>query len=64
MVSERRIKLPPRWFFSILAAGTFVACGIYLGMIRAEGVSTGHVARAGGFGVVGLLMLWGVLGKR
>ena len=64
MVAGRRSKLPPRWFFSTLAAGTFVACGIYLGMIRAAGVSTGYVARAVGFGVLGLLMLWGVLGKR
>ncbi len=63
-MAERRIKPPPRWFFSILAVGGFVACGIYLGMIRAEGVSTGRVIRAVGFGVLGLLMLWGVLGKR
>ena len=64
MVATRRTKLPPRWFFSILVVGTFVACGIYLGMIRAEGVSTGHVVPAAGFGVLGLLMLWGVLGKQ
>jgi len=64
MVAERRTKLPPRWFFSILVVGAFVACGIYLGMIRVEGVSTWHVVRAIGFGVLGLLMLWGVLGKR
>jgi hypothetical protein len=64
MVAGRRTKLPPRWFFSILLVGTFVACGIYLGIIRVEGVSTGHVVRAVGFGAVGFLMLWGVLGKR
>jgi len=63
-MGERRIKSPPRWFFSILAVGAFVACGVYLGIIRADGVSTGHVIRAVGFGVLGLLMLWGVLGKR
>ena len=63
-MAERRIKPPPRWFFSILVVGAFVACGIYLGMIRVEGVSTGHVIRTVGFGVLGLLMLWGVLGKR
>lgn len=63
-MAERNIKSPPRWFFSILVAGAFVACGIYLGMIRVEGVSAGHVIRAVGFGVLGLLMLWGVLGKR
>jgi len=64
VVAERRSNLPPRWFFSILVVGTFVACGIYLGMIRVEGVSAGHLGRAVGFGVLGLLMLWGVLGKR
>ena len=63
-MAERRIKPPPRWFFSILVAGAFVACGIYLGMIRVEGVSMGHGIRAVVFGVLGLLMLWGVLGKR
>ena len=64
MVAVRKTKLPPRWFFSVLVVGTFVACGIYLGMIRVEGVSTGHVARAVGFGILGFLMLWGVLDKR
>ena len=63
-MTEHKIKSPPRWFFSILVVGGFVACGIYLGMIRAEGVSTGHIIRAAGFGILGLLMLWGVLGKR
>jgi len=63
-MTERNTKSPPRWFFSILVVGGFVACGIYLGMIRAEGASTGHIIRAAGFGILGLLMLWGVLGKR
>lgn len=54
----------PRWLFSVLTVGGFIACGIYLGMIRAEGVSTGYVIRVIGFGLFGLLMLWGVLGKR
>ena len=63
-MSERKINPPPRWFFSFLAVGGFIACGIYLGMIRAEGVLTGHVIRAVCFGVFGLLMLWGMLGKR
>jgi hypothetical protein len=64
MVAERTTKLPPQWFFFILSVGSFVACGIYLGTIRAEGVSTWHVVRAAGFGVLGLVMLWGVLGRR
>ena len=63
-MAERRVNLPPRWLFAIVAAGAFVACGIYLGMMRVEGLSTGDTIRAGAFGVLGLLMLWGVLGKR
>jgi hypothetical protein len=63
-MTERKMKTPPRWFFSILVVGAFLACGIYLGMIRLEGVSTGLVMRAVGFGLLGILMLWGVLGKR
>jgi len=61
---RRRAKLPPRWAFSILMAGGFVECGIHLGVIRAEGISTGRVICAIGFGTLGLLMLWGVLGRR
>jgi hypothetical protein len=63
-VAGRTAKFLPRWFFSILAVGSFVACGIYLGMIRGEDVSTGHVVRVVGFGVLGLLMLCGALGRR
>jgi hypothetical protein len=50
--------------FAILTVGAFLASGIYLGLIRAEGSSTGYVVRAILYGVLGLLMLWGVLGKR
>jgi hypothetical protein len=64
MMDERRVRPPPRWFFSILAVGALVACGIYLGLMRAEGVSTGYLIRAAAFGVLGLLMQWGVLGRR
>ncbi len=57
-------RLPPRWLFAILAAGGFLASGIYLGMIRAGDATTGHMVRAAAYGVMGLLMMWGVLGKR
>jgi len=50
--------------FAILVVGGFIACGIYIGMIRIDGASTGHVVRAIGFGIMGLLMLWGVIGKQ
>ena len=55
---------PPRWLFTILMVGGFVACGVYLGMMRAEGVSAGNLVRTVGFGVLGFLMLWGVLARR
>jgi hypothetical protein len=57
-------RLPPRWLFALLAAGGFVACGIYTGIIHSLGSSTGNILRAVGYGVFGLVMLWGVLGKR
>ena len=40
---RRRAKLPPRWAFSILMAGGFEACGMHLGLMRAEGLSTARV---------------------
>ena len=52
---------PPSWVFTILMVCGFLVCGLYLGMMRAEGASTGHFVRAVGFGVLGLLMLWGAL---
>jgi len=61
---EKRASLPPRWFVAVVASGAFVACGIYLGMMRVEGFSADEAIRAGAFGVLGLLMLWGVLGRR
>lgn len=61
---KSELRPPPRWLFAILTVGAFLASGIYLGMIRAEGSSTGYVVRAVIYGVLGLLMLWGVLGRR
>ena len=57
---ERQKGGPPRWLFTILMIGGFVACGIYLGMMRVEGVTTGDLVRAVGFGVLGSVMLRGV----
>jgi hypothetical protein len=55
---------PPREVFTILMVGGFVACGIYLGIMRVEGTTTANVLRAVGFGVLGLVTLWAVLAKR
>lgn len=54
----------PRWLFTAIMIGGFVACGIYLGMMRIEGMSTGDLLRAVGFGVLGFLMLWGMIARR
>jgi hypothetical protein len=54
---------PPRWVFSIITVGAFLACGIYLGMMRIEGTTTGNVIRAASFALLGSLMLWGVLSR-
>ena len=63
-MANRGARLPPRWFFAILAAGGFLASGIYLGMIRAEDATTGNMVRATLYGLLGILMMWAVLGKR
>jgi hypothetical protein len=60
--SEKRT--PPKWFYSIIAIGALVACGMYLGMIRVEGSSAGHLIRVAGFGVVGLATFWGAVAGR
>lgn len=54
----------PRWLFTILAVGGLLVSGIYIGMMRLEGAATGQVVRAIAYGVFGLLMLWGAVGKR
>ena len=63
-MTERSPRTPPRLLFAILAVGGFIACGIYLGMIRAGGLTTGYIIRAAIFGLFGILMMWGVLGRR
>ena len=63
-MAERKLGPPPRWVFAILTVGAFLASGVYLGMIRVEGATTGDVIRAAAFATLGLFMLWGVMGKR
>lgn len=54
---------PPRWVFTVIMAGALIACGVYLGMMRIEGASTGNVVRAAGFALLGALMLLRVLAR-
>jgi len=55
---------PPNWLFVVLMIAGFMASGLYLGMMRADGVSTGAAWRAAGFGALGIVMLLGVLSRR
>jgi len=59
-MAARRLPPPPRWLFAIVMAGAFLGCGVYLGLIRAEGAATGHVVKVAVYGVIGLFMLWGI----
>ncbi|MFH2039736.1 MAG: hypothetical protein ABIJ65_09915 [Chloroflexota bacterium] len=54
----------PWWLFALLAVGTLVACGIYLGIISREGATLVNVIKVAGFGITGLLMAWGALANR
>jgi hypothetical protein len=49
----------PWWLFAVIASGALVASGIYVRIMSVEGATGAHVARAAGFGVLGLIMLWG-----
>ena len=55
---------PPSWLFVVLMVAGFMASGLYLGMMRVAGVSTGAALRTAGFGALGIVMLWGVLSRR
>ena len=55
---------PPVWLFTFLEIGAFIACGIYIGLTKAEGFSTGNTIRIIVFGLFGFVMLWGVLDRK
>jgi len=63
-MTERKPRPPPRWLLAVVMAGSFLACGIYLGLIKAEGAATGDVVRVAVYGAVGFLMLLMVMGNR
>ena len=52
---------PPRWMFLALTVGGLLAAGIFIGIMRVEGATTGNMVRAIGYGVFGLIMLWGAV---
>jgi hypothetical protein len=53
-----------RRLFTAVMVGAFMACGVFLGIMRVEGLSTGDMVRAVSYGVLGFLMLWGVTSDR
>lgn len=63
-MTDKKNGVQPYWAFVAIMVGGFIACGIYLGMMRLEGVTTGNLVRTIGYGALGFVMLWGVLGRR
>jgi len=51
----------PKWLFAILAICGLLTSGIYIGIISAQGLTAMHLIQSAGFGILGLLMLWGAL---
>jgi hypothetical protein len=51
-------RTPPRWLYFVIGVGALIACGIYVGTGAAEGFTSGRIARAVMFGVLGLLWVF------
>ncbi len=64
MKDNKKTGSPPRWLFVIVMVGGFIASGIYIGMMRVEGISSGNLLGTMGFGALGLFMMRGALAKR
>jgi len=62
MDMENKTKFP-RWIFAVIAIGGLLASGLYIGIMSVEGYSTVRLIQALGFGVVGLIMFWGVYSR-
>jgi len=46
---------PPRWLYFILGVGALLASGIFLGIARSEGFTSGGILRIVLFGLLGIL---------
>ncbi|MBN1314229.1 MAG: hypothetical protein JXA42_02135 [Anaerolineales bacterium] len=57
-------KSIPWWLFATIATGALLASGIYLGIMSVEGFTGMRLVKAAGFGVLGLIMLWGAVHSR
>lgn len=53
---QRRV---PWWLFGLIAVGTLVASGIYVGILSVEGFTGIRLVQAVAFGLLGLIMFWG-----
>lgn len=52
-------KRVPWWLYALIATGALLASGIYLGIMSVEGSTGLRLVQAAGFGLLGLIMLWG-----
>jgi hypothetical protein len=55
-MSKNRV---PWWLYALIAIGALLASGIYLGILSVEGFTGLRMVEAAGFGLLGLIMLWG-----
>jgi hypothetical protein len=49
---------PPRWLYFILGVGALMASGVFLGIARADGFTTGRIIRIILFGLLGILWVF------
>ena len=50
-----------RWLFAVLTIGGLVSCGIFIGIMSIEGITSMRLVQALGFAALGLVMLWGAI---
>ena len=53
----------PGWVFGLIAIGSLVASGIFLGIMSVEGLTANNLTKAIGYGIVGLVMFIGAYHK-
>jgi hypothetical protein len=62
-MNRRRVRMTknrvPWWLYALIAIGALLASGIYLGILSVEGFTGVRMVQAAGFGLLGLIMLWG-----
>ena len=54
----------PWWLFAVIAAGALLASGVYVGVMSVDGSTGVRMLKGVGFGVIGLIMLWGATHDR